>query len=214
MPDGRNEFGIELFISAITRYNKGTSDLCTALREASAGYARLHQEIVQENDGEVPKGKAMKRALDAKLAGHATDGTAIGWLGDRQMRAGLLWMNDNPEQRDWVLKHSTATNPRDLLKAWKNHFRKTVREGWLETPSAPEEDLLGLLPGCSDFEIRDEYARLDDLEAKREAREDEVSTFDIRGMDTARLVEQLSNRQDLPEIIQIILAASAAPRPD
>ena len=175
-----NEFGAELFLSALAKYEEGGKNVRAAMIDAAKGFADMHKAIVKSNDGKAPKGKAYKSALDKKLETRGpvkvTANIVGSWLGHRNYRAALLWMHENPKQVQWVFDNTEVSNPLSAMQAWTNHFRKTVKEANDEEggrPDAGEVSSAITLPGVKRKDIEAEYKRLDEAAAQREKREAE-----------------------------------------
>lgn len=203
----RNEFGAPLFITALRNYAKGETALKLALIDAAKGYGDMHDDIIRANNGEVPQGKGMAKALADRLseAGKSTK-TAGEWLADRKQRSALLWMRDHPAQVEFLQQGDVEyTTPRSLEAAWTRHFRATVtdaiREEGGDKPDAGDMTAIQTLPGVSRDDIEAEYTRLDiaaAAKAKRDAEEAERSAKAIEEAIAARGGEAQPQPQPQP----------------
>jgi hypothetical protein len=168
-----NEYGAELFLSAMERYQSGTSNIRAALRDAAKGYGEMHRHIVASNGGVEPKTSAMAGKLKDILTSRGPLATNCSkWIDDRNHRMALLWMDQNADKVAWVFSNSEASNPLSIYKTWQNYFRKTVKAEWEENEAeggVEPKDLLGVaLPGVTLDEVEAEWTRLAELKAKRE----------------------------------------------
>jgi hypothetical protein len=212
-----NEYGAGLFVSAMRSYASGAGSVTKAILDACKGYAQMDAEIVADNGGVRPEGKAMKKARDAKLsvtltADDPTAHSVCSWLDDRNQLAAMLWVHENPEPVDLLLKGEFQyTTPRSLRQAWDRHVKAEIKKAW-EAKRKPSE-VTSLTHLGVDLEVIERgMSKLDDAfdkknpdltpEPKPEPEPTPVPapTMDIKaviaGLDMATLAEALAQRPD------------------
>lgn len=167
-----NEYGAELFITAMAEYETGNGNVQEALRTVAKAYGQMHKAIVKANGGSVPSTTRMANALKDKLTGRGRLASNTSkWIEDRNQRIALLWMSENPKQVEYVFGFSEASTPRSIKQAWDIHFRKAVKLQWDENEAEghvhPKDVPLNDLPAVTRKDIENEWNRLDSNKVKR-----------------------------------------------